>query len=227
MAILDHILPLLRHEGSASIYDEWANGRNALRDDISAIISAHNTDNELTMSVCGLKFKMGEDAAVAGCGWYVHFDEDCDPIIGYLDVLDDPLPRYDKLSPRQDIPNSDGVQPKPMPVFTTTTKWEGEVIDVDVDNHTFTARIKEEDSQDNPTDDYVEFLFSEVKKDEWKYIKQGALFNWHVGHKRSAKGQVENTSLIIFRMMPVWKNKAEQVNQKANLFSNLINRFAK
>lgn len=124
-------------------------------------------------------------------------------------------------------PSWQRVQPKPMPVFTTATMWESEVVDVDTYNHAFTARIKEEDSQDSLTDDYVEFLFSEVKKDEWKYIKQGALFNWHVGHKRSAKGQVENTSLIIFRMMPVWKNKAEQASEKAKFFSNLIKKFSK
>lgn len=124
-------------------------------------------------------------------------------------------------------PSWQRIRPEAMPVFTTITMWESEVVDVDTDNQFFTARIKEEDDQDTSTDDYVEFSFSEVKKDEWKYIKQGALFNWHVGHKRLAKGQIENTSLIIFRMMPVWKNRAEQVNEKAKFFSNLIEKFAK
>lgn len=124
-------------------------------------------------------------------------------------------------------PSWQRVQPKPMPVFTTATMWESEVVDVDLDNHTFTALIKEEDSEDSSTDDYVDFSFSEVKKDEWKYIKQGALFNWHVGHEQTAKGQCKNTSLIIFRMMPVWKNKAEQADKKAQFFSNLIKKFSK
>lgn len=55
---IDAILPLLKHEGAASIYDERAHGRNALRDEIRAVIDkggAHMANSQARNWLCGLK----------------------------------------------------------------------------------------------------------------------------------------------------------------------------
>ncbi len=117
---------------------------------------------------------------------------------------------------------------KSLPSFKTICKWEAEIIEI-YDNDSFQARIHKEDDDSNSADfeDYIDFSIFEVKEDERKYIVKGALFSWHVGHEITDKGQCKNSSLIVFRMMPVWGSIENKAKIKAIYYSNLIKKFSK
>lgn len=110
--------------------------------------------------------------------------------------------------------------PKAMS-FKTTAKWVGEVIEVS--ENSFSSRVFEDTSEDNGTeeyDDYVEFSFSEASSSDRRFIKNGAIFDWHIGRRFKPYGQVENTSIIVFRRMPVWRNYLESADEKAKEFAS-------
>lgn len=108
------------------------------------------------------------------------------------------------------------------PFFRTMTKWVGEVIEVR--EYSFLARVYEEKNNDaaGVYDDYVDFNFAEVNDSDREFIKDGAIFDWHIGQRFKPQGQMLNTSFVIFRRMPVWKNYLEKAREKANEFSNLM-----
>ena len=53
-------------------------------------------------------------------------------------------------------------------------------------------------------------------------IEVGAVFNWHIGKKFLPHGQMENTSIIVFRRMPVWRNFLNVANEKAKDIASRI-----
>lgn len=75
--------------------------------------------------------------------------------------------------------------------------------------------------------DFVDFKVVEVPEEDRELIRLGAIFNWHVGqkfkpHSRLLNGQIENTSIIVFRMMPVWKNYLDKANEKADELAKIM-----
>lgn len=115
------------------------------------------------------------------------------------------------------------LQDRKAPSFKTITKWVGEVIDVFEDS--FTARVYEIKKQDNTSDafdDYVDFLNAEVNPSDREFIEKGAIFDWCIGQKFKPHGQMENTSVVIFRRMPVWKNYLQKAEEKSKEFMNIM-----
>lgn len=116
--------------------------------------------------------------------------------------------------------------PKPIirkaPFFKTITKWVGEVIEVH--EYSFLARVYEEKNNDATGfyDDYVDFDFVEVSDTDRRFIKDGAIFDWHIGQRFKPHGQMENTSIIVFRRLPVWRNYLETAKEKAKEFTNMM-----
>jgi len=108
------------------------------------------------------------------------------------------------------------------PSFRTMTRWVGEVFEVHEDS--FLARVYEEKDNDASgfDEDYVDFNFAEVSDTDRMFIKGGAIFDWHTGQRFKPHGQMENTSIVIFRRMPVWKNYLEKAEEKAKKFSNMM-----
>ncbi|MDA2918906.1 hypothetical protein MYX76_05330 [Desulfobacterota bacterium AH_259_B03_O07] len=108
------------------------------------------------------------------------------------------------------------------PFFRTMTKWVGEVIEVH--EYSFLARVYEEKNNgaSGVYDDYVDFNFAEVNDSDREFIKDGAIFDWHIGQRFKPYRQMENTSIIIFRRMPVWRNYLEKAEEKAKEFTNMM-----
>lgn len=122
--------------------------------------------------------------------------------------------------------------PTPMarkaPRFKTTRKLVGEVIEIYDDS--FLARVYSEDSESISHDsfeDYVDFKVAEVNEEDRKLIELGAIFNWHIGqrfrsHDLRLNGQVENSSIVVFRRMPIWKNYLGKAQKEANEFADIM-----
>lgn len=108
------------------------------------------------------------------------------------------------------------------PFFRTMTKWVGEVIEVH--EYSFLARVYEEENNDGSGfyDDYVDFNFAEVSDTDRRLIQDGAIFDWHIGQRIKPHGQRENTSIVVFRRMPVWRNYLEKAGEKAKGFANMM-----
>lgn len=109
-----------------------------------------------------------------------------------------------------------------LPFFKTMTKWVGEVIEIH--ENSFLARVYEEKNNNisGSYDDYVDFNFAEVSDTDRRFIKDGAIFDWHIGQRFKPHGQMENTSIIIFRRMPVWRNYLEKAEEKAKEFAKMM-----
>ncbi len=144
-------------------------------------------------------------------------NESQETVLSFRDIQKLKTPRLPRLIEKRE------------PSFKTVSRWECEVVEF-TDEENFIAKVISPDSEKKSgkdIEDYIEFSLSEVNPEDRKLLQEGALFYWHVGYEYTPKGQVKNTSLLILRRMPVWKNVEQKAKKKADKFKRLIEQHSK
>lgn len=104
--------------------------------------------------------------------------------------------------------------------FKSEQEFEGHVIEVDVANDSFWARLI--DISGMGPDEDVEFDLNEVPEDDWKLIVPGALFSWNIGLEIRDR-QVRRVAEIRFRrFFKFSKETISKAEQRADELYNLI-----
>jgi hypothetical protein len=86
--------------------------------------------------------------------------------------------------------------------YTLTQRWRGTVLKVSSDE--FSAKL--EDLNDGGTNEYAEFYFNEISKDDKPLVSKGAVFYWSLGYAND-KGSIKKESLIRFQRLPEWSTE--------------------
>jgi hypothetical protein len=96
--------------------------------------------------------------------------------------------------------------------FIALHKWQGIVLEVG--NGSFFAKLVSLNGKD--PDEEAEFSVEEVSKDDWPFIRAGAVFYWSIGYFDFHKGQRLRASIIRFRRLPAWTRKElDDANKRA------------
>lgn len=121
------------------------------------------------------------------------------------------------------------IEQKKLPSFNTVARWECEVIEIENEDK-FIAKLfnpESTDNQESSYEDYMEFSFSEINKEDKKFVKVGALFYFNIGHEKRPNGQNRNSSILTFRRMPVWKNFEKEIDEQVGIFKDLVQKHSK
>jgi hypothetical protein len=112
------------------------------------------------------------------------------------------IPGGAKLTPRLRV-----AVPGSAPRLKTRQLWEGTVTEL-LDNG-FVAVLEDKTNLDNP-DEQATFAFdnTELSPDDYRLVRPGAAFYWIIGNERTAGGQVKNVSMVQFRRVPAWTERA-------------------
>lgn len=99
--------------------------------------------------------------------------------------------------------------------YTQTQRWLGTIHEINED--CFNAKL--EDLNVGGTNEFAEFSFSEVSKEDVSLITLGGVFYWSVGYA-NYKGQVKKESIIRFQRLPQWTtedidNVVDQVREES------------
>lgn len=105
--------------------------------------------------------------------------------------------------------------------FLALHEWEGIVLELQED--TFTARLTDvTDRQQQPEEG--DFLIEDIRSDDLKLLREGAVFRWVVGYEIKKRGEKRRSSQIIFRRLPQWtKREIEEADREAMLVMESIN----
>ena len=95
--------------------------------------------------------------------------------------------------------------------FHARQEWEGYV--VAIDETKFTARLVDLTAEASYEEEEAEIPLEEVSEADAERMRIGSLFRWVVGIRRSATGQKERVSLIVFRDLPAMSRKDEQAGK--------------
>ena len=95
--------------------------------------------------------------------------------------------------------------------FYARQEWEGHVVAI---NETeFTARLVDLTAGSAYEEEEAEIPLEEISDSDVARLKIGSIFRWVIGFKRSALGQKERTSLIVFRDLPAMSRSDEQAGR--------------
>ena len=95
--------------------------------------------------------------------------------------------------------------------FYARQEWEGYVVAI---NETeFTARLVDLTAGASYEEEEAEIPLEEVSEADVQRMRIGSLFRWVVGIRRSATGQKERVSLIVFRDLPAMSSRDEQAGK--------------
>ena len=95
--------------------------------------------------------------------------------------------------------------------FYARQEWEGHV--VAIDEAEFTARLVDLTAGSSWEEEEAEIPLEEVSEADAERMQIGSLFRWVVGIRRSAMGQKERVSLIVFRELPGMSGTDEQAGK--------------
>lgn len=109
-----------------------------------------------------------------------------------------------------DWPKVSEVRPRTT-TFYAQQEWEGYV--VAIDETEFTARLVDLTVGASYEEEEAEIPLEEVSEADAERMRIGSLFRWVVGIRRSATGQKERVSLIVFRDLPVVSRRDEQAGK--------------
>ena len=95
--------------------------------------------------------------------------------------------------------------------FYARQEWEGHV--VAINGTVFTARLVDLTGGGSYEEEEAQIPLEEVSEADAARIQIGSIFRWVIGFKRSAMGQKERVSLIVFRDLPAMSRSDEQAGK--------------
>jgi len=106
--------------------------------------------------------------------------------------------------------------------LTTRQLWEGTV--TEIRDGEFVATLSDRSNPASP-DEQAVFDGSEISPEDQKLISPGSSFYWIIGNEVTAGGQLKNVSIVQFRRLPIWTNRAlakaaDRANRVSKLFLN-------
>ncbi len=97
--------------------------------------------------------------------------------------------------------------------FIELQEWEGIVLDLH--DETFSARLTDICNEENPPE-VGDFIISDLRNDDMKLLRPGAVFRWIIGYDVSRCGSKQRASQIVFRRLPVWtKHEIDDADREA------------
>ncbi len=104
-------------------------------------------------------------------------------------------------------------------IFQVLQEWEGRVLSVGED--TFTARLI--DIENNPNHEEGDFFIKDVRNDDLKLLKPGAIFRWVVGTVVKQDRTEHCYSDIVFRRLSKWSHgELSEADKEARNLSRTI-----
>jgi hypothetical protein len=91
--------------------------------------------------------------------------------------------------------------------FYARQEWEGYV--VAIDETEFTARLVDLTTGSSYEEEEAEIPLEEVSETDAQKMQIGSIFRWAIGIRRSATGQKERVSRIVFRDLPAMSRRDE------------------
>ena len=95
--------------------------------------------------------------------------------------------------------------------FHARQEWEGHV--VAINEADFTARLVDLTAGGVYEEEEADIPLEEISDSDVARLQVGSIFRWVIGLKRSALGQKERTSLIVFRDLPAMSRSDQQAGR--------------
>ncbi|MDE2822320.1 MAG: hypothetical protein OXK79_02300 [Chloroflexota bacterium] len=95
--------------------------------------------------------------------------------------------------------------------FYARQEWEGHVVAINATE--FTARLVDLTAGGAYEEEEAVIPVEEISDSDAARLKVGSIFRWVIGYKRSALGQKERTSSIVFRDLPAMSRSDEQAGR--------------
>ena len=89
----------------------------------------------------------------------------------------------------------------PQTCFHLLQEWEGYVTEIGEDD--FTVRLLDLTAGSSYEEEEAVIPLSEISEDDLKRMRLGSIFRWVIGYERSASGNKQRVSRIVFRELPV------------------------
>jgi hypothetical protein len=106
-------------------------------------------------------------------------------------------------------------------VITALQEWEGYVLTVY--DGIFSARLLDLTANAKIEQEIAEFNVSDISRDDFQLLQEGAVFRWIIGNQITRGGQKRRVSQIIFRRLPAWtKREIEDARREASETSKAI-----
>ena len=95
--------------------------------------------------------------------------------------------------------------------FHARQEWEGHVVAINETD--FTARLVDLTAGGTYEEEEADIPLEEISNRDAARLQVGHIFRWAIGFKRSALGQKERTSLIVFRDLPAMSRTDQQAGR--------------
>ena len=95
--------------------------------------------------------------------------------------------------------------------FHARQEWEGHVVAINETD--FTARLVDLTAGGAYEEEEADIPLEEISDSDATRLQIGSIFRWVIGFKRSALGQKERTSLIVFRDLPAMSRTDQQAGR--------------
>ena len=95
--------------------------------------------------------------------------------------------------------------------FHARQEWEGHVVAINETD--FTARLVDLTAGGVHEEEEADIPLEEISDSDAARLQVGSIFRWVIGFKRSALGQKERTSLIVFRDLPAMSRSDQQAGR--------------
>ena len=95
--------------------------------------------------------------------------------------------------------------------FYARQEWEGHVVAINETD--FTARLVDLTAGGVHEQEEADIPLEEISDSDAARLQVGSIFRWVIGFKRSALGQKERTSLIVFRDLPAMSRTDQQAGR--------------
>lgn len=109
------------------------------------------------------------------------------------------------------FPKGIRISQEPHPSFSVLQEWEGYVISIS--DTTFTARLTDITKSHEIEHEEADFLLDDLEDSDRRAISLGTIFRWIIGYRRSPGGTKDRLSRIVFRNVPIWKEKELNKNK--------------
>jgi len=114
-----------------------------------------------------------------------------------------PIGAADNADPTKIVSIPPPIPPmRPRPTFHALQEWEGYVVDVDIEDDEFVARLIDLTAGRSYESEEATIPLSELSEDDASRMVLGSIFRWVIGYKRSPEGTKERVSHIVFRDLP-------------------------
>lgn len=114
------------------------------------------------------------------------------------------------IAPVLDWPKISEERPRTT-TFHARQEWEGYVVEINATE--FTARLFDLTAEASHEEEEAQIPLEEVSEADLQRMQIGSLFRWVIGIRRSARGQKERVSLIVFRDLGAMTKRDEEAGK--------------